>query len=169
MQTTGGTTGGGAGGGAAAPSAEEKKWLDEMLADPDVAADQKQNLRDNWANVEPAERKRFYDEYRAAKKGGKKKGGGDKGSLLPRLAPATIVVELPRDAKLTIDDVPTVSTAPRRTFVSPSLVAGREYRYTLKAELTRDGGPQVVTKQVTVRAGQESQVTMEFPAAVVRK
>jgi uncharacterized protein (TIGR03000 family) len=76
-------------------------------------------------------------------------------------APATIVVSLPADAKLTIDDATTVSTSTRRVFVSPELPAGREFTYTLKAEYTKNGKPVLVTRDVAVRAGAEVAVTIE--------
>ncbi len=84
---------------------------------------------------------------------------GDKGAMAP--APATIVVSLPADARLTIDDTATSATSAHRVFVSPELAPGREYFYTLKAEWVRDGKAVVVSKQVTVSAGNESKVTIE--------
>jgi uncharacterized protein (TIGR03000 family) len=73
-----------------------------------------------------------------------------------RLAPATLIVSLPAEAKLTIDDATTTSTGAVRTFVSPNLNAGQEYHYTLKTEIA--GKP--VTKVITVRAGEETRVEM---------
>jgi uncharacterized protein (TIGR03000 family) len=84
---------------------------------------------------------------------------GDKGTMAP--APATIIVSLPADATLSIDDAVTSSTSDRRVFVSPELNPGREYHYTLKAEWNRDGKAVVVTKEVAVSAGNETTVTME--------
>ncbi len=84
-------------------------------------------------------------------------------------APATIVVTLPADAKLTIDGAATSSTSARRTFVSPTLPAGQEFGYTLQAEIVRDGKTVKVTKQVTVRAGEETTVSFEEPASVVSR
>ncbi len=75
-------------------------------------------------------------------------------------APATIVVSLPADAKLSIDDAATTSTSETRTFVSPELPAGLDFSYTLKAEFQHEGKPVVVTKLVGVRAGLETRVTM---------
>jgi uncharacterized protein (TIGR03000 family) len=94
---------------------------------------------------------------------GEEKGKGGETSQATQ-APATIVVSLPADARLMIDDRPTTSTSELRTFVSPALPVGNEYSYTLKAEIMRDGQTLVTTKQVPVRAGQESRVTLEFPA-----
>jgi uncharacterized protein (TIGR03000 family) len=78
-------------------------------------------------------------------------------------APATLVVHLPADARLIIEGEPTRSTSDVRTFESPPLTPGKTYRYTLKAELRRGGENVETTKNVEVRAGQESQVFLEFP------
>jgi uncharacterized protein (TIGR03000 family) len=80
---------------------------------------------------------------------------------------ATIVVSLPADAKLSIDDSPTTSTGPNRVFVSPALETDRDFHYTLKAEVVRDGRPITMQRQVTVRAGQETPVTFTLPATGV--
>ena len=52
-------------------------------------------------------------------------------------------------------------------FVSPTLPAGREFTYSLKAEFTKNGKPVVVSKEVTVSAGAEIAVTMEEGLASV--
>jgi uncharacterized protein (TIGR03000 family) len=80
---------------------------------------------------------------------------------LQTAAPATLIVSVPADAKLLIDDAATTSTSTRRVFVSPTLPAGREFSYSLKAEFTKNGKSVVVTKEVIVRAGAEINVTME--------
>lgn len=82
-------------------------------------------------------------------------------------APATILVNLPAEAKLLIDDHVTTSTSEQRRFASPALQPGKDFHYTLKAEMVRDGETVVATKKVSVRAGQETRVTLEFPAASV--
>jgi uncharacterized protein (TIGR03000 family) len=79
-------------------------------------------------------------------------------------APATLVVRLPADAKLTIEGAPTTSTNDVRWFISPPLQAGKDYQYTLKAEVTRDGKKVERTREVTVRAGQQNEVTIDLPA-----
>jgi uncharacterized protein (TIGR03000 family) len=84
-------------------------------------------------------------------------------------APATIVVNLPADAKLLIDDVATTSTSATRVFSSPALERGKEYTYTLKAEVNKDGKTMTATKTVTVRAGEETRVTMEPNEQVVAR
>ncbi|HZT83550.1 MAG TPA: TIGR03000 domain-containing protein [Gemmataceae bacterium] len=82
-------------------------------------------------------------------------------------APATIVVNLPADAQLKVDDYATASTSGTRVFVTPALEAGKEFSYTLSAEIVRDGKKVTTTKQVTVRAGEETRATLEFPTAAV--
>jgi uncharacterized protein (TIGR03000 family) len=82
---------------------------------------------------------------------------------------ATIVATLPADAKLLIDDQPTVSTSGTRVFITPALDNGRDFHYTLKAEVVREGKTQSVVKEVTVRAGQETRVNIELPVAVASK
>jgi uncharacterized protein (TIGR03000 family) len=76
--------------------------------------------------------------------------------------PATIVVRLPADAKLTVDGSATRSTDGVRTFVSPPQQPGKEYQYTLRAELTRDGKKVERTRDVNVRAGQTSEVNFDL-------
>jgi len=91
-------------------------------------------------------------------------GGGKTGALS---APATIVVSLPAEAKLTIDGTPTTSTSALRTFSSPRLTTGKDYFYTLTAEVVRNGKPVSVTEKVVVRAGEERRVVLNFPAEAV--
>ena len=80
---------------------------------------------------------------------------------------ATLVVTLPEDAKLTIGGEETTSTSANRVFVTPALEQGKEYEYTLKAQVVRDGKTQIATAKVTVRPGQTSQVELKVPAAGV--
>jgi uncharacterized protein (TIGR03000 family) len=80
-------------------------------------------------------------------------------------APATLIVRLPADAKLTVDGTATRSTDSTRVLISPPLQAGKEYQYSLKAEVTRDGKKVERTRDVTVRPGQPSEVTFDLPAA----
>lgn len=82
-------------------------------------------------------------------------------------APATIVVSLPADATLRVDDYTTTSKSATRVFVSPTLEAGKEFSYTLTGEIQRDGKPVVASKRISVRAGEETRVELEFPVATV--
>lgn len=80
---------------------------------------------------------------------------------------ATLVVNLPADATLTIDNQATLSTTANRVFVTPALEVGKEYQYTLKAQVTREGKVQTATAQVTLRPGEVSQVELKIPATSV--
>ena len=84
-------------------------------------------------------------------------------------ASAVIVVSLPADAKLTIDDQATTSTSDHRVFISPGLPTGKDFTYTLKAEISVNGKPTVVSQVVTVRAGEQSQVTLTAPTGVAER
>jgi uncharacterized protein (TIGR03000 family) len=84
-------------------------------------------------------------------------------------APARIIVSLPADAKLTFDGASTTSTSTERVFVSPDLEPNRDFRYTLRAEVLRDGKPMSVEQTVAVRAGMESRVIMNLPVGVATR
>jgi uncharacterized protein (TIGR03000 family) len=73
---------------------------------------------------------------------------------------ARLIVSLPADARLTVDGAATTSTSALRTFVTPPLAAGKDYTYELRAEFVSDGRPQVVTRTVHVRAGEETRVDL---------
>jgi uncharacterized protein (TIGR03000 family) len=79
---------------------------------------------------------------------------------------AKLYVTLPADAKLAIDDNPTVSTSELRVFETPSLTPGKTFHYVLKATVVRDGKTETVTKKVAVRAGEDTRVQIEMPEAV---
>jgi uncharacterized protein (TIGR03000 family) len=75
---------------------------------------------------------------------------------------ATLIVHLPESASLSIDGQPTQQGSGTRVFTSPPLEPGKTYVYTLTAEMRRDGHVIRATKNVEVRAGQRSEVTMDF-------
>jgi uncharacterized protein (TIGR03000 family) len=102
----------------------------------------------------PADQSRYYDQSNAERLGAPRAGE----------APATLIVRLPADAKLTIEGAATTSTNDVRWFISPPLQAGKDYQYTLKAEVMRDGKKVERTREVTVRAGQPAEVTFDLPA-----
>ena len=88
----------------------------------------------------------------------KKKPSSKDESMLP--TPATILVQLPADAKLLIDNEATTSKGSSRVFQSPALNPGKEYHYTLTAEVVRDGKPVKFERVVSVMAGQTTPVTL---------
>lgn len=89
----------------------------------------------------------------------------EKTSLVP--AAATIVVDLPADAKLLIDDRTTTSVGANRVFQSPILNPGKTYSYTFTAEIVREGKPVRVEQVVEVSAGETTPVRLILPATSV--
>jgi uncharacterized protein (TIGR03000 family) len=78
----------------------------------------------------------------------------------PAAAPARLVVQLPGDARLTVDGAATTEAGATRWFLSPPLEPGRTYHYLLRAEVLRDGQKLTETRRVSVRAGQDSEVRL---------
>src|SRR5437588_218903 len=86
---------------------------------------------------------------RAGDRPGRAAGGQNSGSAgrigLPEemggKAPATIVVNLPAGARLKVNNVPAgrPASSTSRKLVSPPLERGKDYHYTLKVEIVRDG------------------------------
>jgi uncharacterized protein (TIGR03000 family) len=81
-------------------------------------------------------------------------------------APATIIVMLPANARLTVDGATTISTAARRIFVTPALEVGSDYVYNLTAEIIRDGKTITESQSVTVTGGRTNEVVFNFPVNV---
>jgi uncharacterized protein (TIGR03000 family) len=67
---------------------------------------------------------------------------------------AKLVVELPTNAKLYIDDKPMKNASGVRSFNTPELEPGQAYYYIVRVETERDGKPVSETRRVIVRAGQ---------------
>jgi uncharacterized protein (TIGR03000 family) len=76
---------------------------------------------------------------------------------------ATLVVTLPEDAKLMIDDHQTISTSAERVFTTPPLEGGKDFHYTLKAQVVRDGQVRSIVREVTIHSGELAQVSLEEP------
>jgi uncharacterized protein (TIGR03000 family) len=72
---------------------------------------------------------------------------------------ARLIVELPADAKLYVDDHLMQTTSERRAFSSPRLEEGQTYYYILRAEVVRDGRTLSDTKRVLVHAGEVVQAS----------
>jgi uncharacterized protein (TIGR03000 family) len=79
---------------------------------------------------------------------------------------ARVVVNLPADARLYIDDAPTRATSEVRTFRTPELRDGETYYYVLRAEIDIDGRPVALTKRVVLRPGEEVHATFEDPRTI---
>ena len=73
---------------------------------------------------------------------------------------AQILVQLPTDAKLFVDDRPVTLPANQRTVVTPELDAGQDYYYIFRAEAVRNGTPVEDMRRVVIRAG--ARVTVDF-------
>jgi uncharacterized protein (TIGR03000 family) len=67
---------------------------------------------------------------------------------------ATLVVELPANATLFIDNMPVKATTRVQTFNTPALEPGQAYFYLVRVERRRDGQPVSETRRIIVRAGQ---------------
>jgi uncharacterized protein (TIGR03000 family) len=93
--------------------------------------------------------------------------GGVSVAVLDGPRTATLVVDLPADARLLIDGQTTRSETAHRVFETPALETGRDFSYTLQAQVVRDGKTEIITKNVTVRAGEATEVRLELPATAV--
>jgi uncharacterized protein (TIGR03000 family) len=82
-------------------------------------------------------------------------------------SPATVVVTLPADARLTVDGEATKSTSGMRRFVTPPLRPGKKYGYTFKAEFVRQGQMITVARKVPVEAGRQTAVSLDLPGTAV--
>jgi uncharacterized protein (TIGR03000 family) len=80
--------------------------------------------------------------------------------VVRRTAPATIVVQVPAGAKLYVDDYLTKQESATRSFTTPPLAYGGEYKYQFKVEVVRDGKPVTETRQVSVQAGGRTEVDL---------
>jgi uncharacterized protein (TIGR03000 family) len=96
-------------------------------------------------------------------------GGGMKGGVMPeKLGPpskqdpakqdqasrAKVIIDVPAQAKLYIDDQPMSNKTGQRTFVTPPLERGQTYFYDVKIVLTVDGQEKAQTQRVVLRAGE---------------
>jgi uncharacterized protein (TIGR03000 family) len=68
---------------------------------------------------------------------------------------AKLIVKVPTDATLYIDDQKMKSTTERRAFSTPELEAGQLYYYMVRVEMVVDGKPVSDSRRVIIRAGQE--------------
>jgi uncharacterized protein (TIGR03000 family) len=94
--------------------------------------------------------------------------GGDKKDQVSATR-AKLIVEVPADAKLYIDDQLMKTPSTHRVYSTPDLENGQAYYYVVKVEMVRDGQTQTETKRVILRAGEEVRAdftTMEGVAAV---
>lgn len=76
----------------------------------------------------------------------------DKETMIPKSA--KLLVELPANAKLFVDDRPVPAAAGVLTLDTPALEPGTIYFYMVRIEVMRDGQPLSQTRRILVRAGQ---------------
>jgi uncharacterized protein (TIGR03000 family) len=74
---------------------------------------------------------------------------------------ARLVVEVPADAKVYIDDQLMKTKDEVRKYTTPALQPGQMYYYVVKAEVVRDGKTESETKRVVVKAGEESRLSFD--------
>jgi uncharacterized protein (TIGR03000 family) len=75
---------------------------------------------------------------------------------------ALLSVNVPAEAKIFINGTATTSTGSERQYVSRGLSSGNRYDYEVRAEITRDGNTITETKNVTLTAGQQANVSFNF-------
>jgi uncharacterized protein (TIGR03000 family) len=71
-------------------------------------------------------------------------------------APATVIIKLPADARLTVNGQETKVSNGEQRFRTPALEPGRTYSYEMTVTGKKADKEMTVTRKVTVRAGQES-------------
>ncbi len=161
-------------------SAADKGRFDRVMkqATPEEKQDLLETLKKQDAAGRAKSLQRIEDEIRKAEDKFKDKDedkGKDKGKDKDKdkedqvSAPATLLVTLPADAKLFVDDALTSQTTAVRVFSTPPLARGWVYPYTLRAEVVRDGVRVTTSQRVRVRAGAESRVTISFSAGAVAR
>jgi uncharacterized protein (TIGR03000 family) len=68
---------------------------------------------------------------------------------------ARMIVELPVDARLYVDDQLVNTTTPRPVFSTPELDQGKVYYYMIRVELQRNGQTHSETRRIVLRNGEE--------------
>jgi uncharacterized protein (TIGR03000 family) len=79
---------------------------------------------------------------------------------------AKVVVNLPADAKLIVEGKQLKTTEGKREFLTPQLEKGATYRYLFKAEVVRNNQTVTETREVRVKAGQETNVRFDMEPTV---
>jgi uncharacterized protein (TIGR03000 family) len=72
---------------------------------------------------------------------------------------ARLIIDVPAEAKLYIDDHLMKTPSAHRTFRTPLLEPGQSYYYILRAELTQDGKQYSASKRLVVRSGETAQAS----------
>ena len=77
-------------------------------------------------------------------------------------ADGLLTVNVPEDAKIYVNGIPTSSTGGARQYVSRNLRLGFNYTYEVKAEMVRDGKPVEVVKTINLRAGETANLAFDM-------
>jgi uncharacterized protein (TIGR03000 family) len=67
---------------------------------------------------------------------------------------AQVVVNIPADARLFVDDQLMKTTSEHRVFNTPALEDGQAYYYELRAEVMRNGQKLVQNRRITLHSGE---------------
>jgi uncharacterized protein (TIGR03000 family) len=71
---------------------------------------------------------------------------------------AKLIIDVPENAKVFVDDQPLPTPAGKRSFNTPPLQRGVAYYYIFRAEVVVDGKTESESKRVIVRAGETAQL-----------
>jgi uncharacterized protein (TIGR03000 family) len=77
-----------------------------------------------------------------------------------RKAPATVLVKVPANARLSVNGLPTAIKGSEQLFATPDLEAGRTYAYNFQVETVQDGKTVSRTRRLIVQAGQRTEVDL---------
>jgi uncharacterized protein (TIGR03000 family) len=96
-------------------------------------------------------------------------GAGTQATVNARF-PAQLTIEFPASASVTVNGQPVSSSGPVQTLTSPALELGRTYTFNVKAHWSADGQEYEWNRNVTVAAGERSQVNVAhgFPVKASR-
>jgi uncharacterized protein (TIGR03000 family) len=78
----------------------------------------------------------------------------DNASVVKQSNRARLIVNLPREGKLFVDDRPVADATRPQGFTTPELDRNKRYFYELRAEVVRDGRTVTETRRVVLRAGE---------------
>jgi uncharacterized protein (TIGR03000 family) len=79
-----------------------------------------------------------------------------------RRADGMLIVEVPADAKIYVNGRLTSTPGEVREYVSRNLIPGFNYAYEVRAEIERDGKMVTDTKQIDVRAGEQTKLAFDL-------
>ena len=75
---------------------------------------------------------------------------------------ANLIVRVPADARVYVQDQAMTMTGPVRHFVTPRLSDDSEYLYNIRVVIERDGRELTKTAQARLRAGQNLEINVSF-------